>query len=178
MVQFELKARWCLVLKKGQIKFTKKAAEIAKQYFIKKKVTEFLVVLGEAERAKRKQEKANERKRTGNQKANPSKAKEFYSLLLGAKQTSKSKVYTIDIPKAKKLFEVSLIKEGRLSFIFSPTSNCILYISQGQQSKYDSIKLPENKWPAVFLNENNKNSVAEFERKMNKNSAVDLIDLI
>jgi hypothetical protein len=104
------------MLKKGQIKFSKKAAEIAKAYFIKKKVTEFLVVLGETERMQRKQEKAKVRKETGDKKANPSKAKEFYNLVLGAKQTSKVKTYTTDVLKAKKLFEVSLVKEGRLKY--------------------------------------------------------------
>lgn len=169
------------MLKKAQIKFTPKAFEIAKQYFIKKKATEFLIVLGEAERAKRKQEKANEREKTGDNKANPSKAKEFYSLLVEAKQTSKIKIYTTDIAKALKLFKVSLIKEGRLSYIFSPTLNCILYISKDEnnQKQYKRIIVPSVGFPKALLNETNDNCINEFESKMmSKSISIDLADLI
>jgi hypothetical protein len=145
------------VLKKGQIKFTKKAAEIAKVYFKKKKIDEFLIVAPKSEK--------------------PEGGKDFYKILLGEKQDSASlrKVYATDIVKAKKLFEVSLIKEGRLSFLLSPDLSCLLYIDKTQQDKYEKLKTPGMDWPMAILNEG---CETEFERKMNKSVTVDLANLI
>lgn len=100
--------------------------------------------------------------------------------MLGEKQDSSStyKVYTNNIQKAKKLFETSLIKEGRLSYILSPKFDCLLYLSKDQQDKFKKIILPDTNFPEGLLNEAESDCVSEFERKMNKTSSVDLADLI
>ncbi|MDO4975267.1 MAG: hypothetical protein Q4E61_02985 [Alphaproteobacteria bacterium] len=149
------------MLKHGQIKFTKKAAQFAEEYFKKKKIGSFLVVIKRGEQS-------------------PSGYKGFYTQLLGEKQDPSStyKVYTNNIEKAKKLFETSLIKEGRLSCIFSPKFNCLLYLSKDQQDKFKKIISPDTDFPEGLLNEKESDCVAEFERKMNKTSSVDLSDLI
>ncbi|MDR2073782.1 MAG: hypothetical protein LBP36_00165 [Oscillospiraceae bacterium] len=150
------------MLKKGQIKFSKKAAEIAKSLFKKKKVNEFLIAI----------------KKRGEQK--PAEHKGFYQILLGEKQDPSSvyKVYTADTAKSKKLFEVSLLKETRLSMIFYPSCGCLLYIAKAEESKFKKIKLSEHEWPTAVLNENDNACISEFERKMNKKSATDLSNLI
>lgn len=149
------------MLKHGQIKFTKKAAQVAKEYFKKKKIESFLVAI-----------------KRGEQK--PSGYRGFYKQLLGEKQDPSStyKVYTNNIQKAKKLFETSLIKEGRLSYILSPKFDCLLYLSKDQQDKFKRIILPDTNFPEGLLNETESDCVSEFERKMNKTSSVDLVDLI
>lgn len=149
------------MLKHGQIKFTKKAAQFAKEYFKKKKIESFLVAI-----------------KRGEQK--PSGYRGFYKQLLGEKQDPSStyKVYTNNIQKAKKLFETSLIKEGRLSYILSPKFDCLLYLSKDQQDKFKRIILPDTNFPEGLLNETESDCVSEFERKMNKTSSVDLVDLI
>lgn len=112
------------MIKCGQIKFTKKAADKAKTIFQKKKVNEFLVVV-----------------EPGKQK--PANSKGLYKILLGVKQdnTFGKKVYTTDQIRANKLFDKSLLKDGRLSLIFSPTYGCALYITKEQQDKYDEITI-------------------------------------
>lgn len=149
------------MLKHGQIKFTKKAAQFAEKYFKKKKIESFLVAI-----------------KRGEQK--PSEYKGFYKQLLGEKQDPSStyKVYTNNIQKAKKLFEKLLIKEGRLSYILSPKFDCLLYLSKDQQDKFKKIILPDTNFPEGLLNEAESDCVSEFERKMNKTSSVDLADLI
>ncbi len=149
------------MLKHGQIKFTKKAAQFAEKYFKKKKIESFLLAI-----------------KRGEQK--PSGYKGFYKQLLGEKQDSSStyKVYTNNIQKAKKLFEKLLIKEGRLSYILSPKFDCLLYLSKDQQDKFKKIILPDTNFPEGLLNEAESDCVSEFERKMNKTSSVDLVDLI
>lgn len=149
------------MLKHGQIKFTKKAAQFAEKYFKKKKIESFLVAI-----------------KRGEQK--PSEYKGFYKQLLGEKQDPSStyKVYTNNIQKAKKLFEILLIKEGRLSYILSPKFDCLLYLSKDQQDKFKRIILPDTNFPEGLLNEAESDCVSEFERKMNKTSSVDLVDLI
>lgn len=87
-------------------------------------------------------------------------------------------MYTNNIQKAKKLFETSLIKEGRLSYILSPKFDCLLYLSKDQQDKFKKIILPDTNFPEGLLNEAESDCVSEFERKMNKTSSVDLADLI
>jgi len=148
------------LIKTGQIKFTKKASEKAKEIFHKKKAREFLIVV-----------------KSGMQK--PSNAKDLYKMLLGVKQdqTSNSKVYTIDQSKAKKLFETFLLQEGRLSLMFSSIHRCALYITKDQQSKYDSLKFPSLEWPTVYLNENSKEAVEKFETKI-RTKSIDLADII
>lgn len=74
------------------------------------------------------------------------------------------RVYTNDLIKAKKLFEVSLLKEGRLSFILYPELNCLLYITKAQQDSYEKLKMPKSEWPHVLLNDD-KACVAEFEKR-------------
>lgn len=149
------------MLKHGQIKFTKKAAQFAEKYFKKKKIESFLVAIKRGEQR-------------------PSEYKGFYKQLLGEKQDSSStyKVYTSNIQKAKKLFEKLLIKEGRLSYILSPKFDCLLYLSKDQQDKFKKIILPDTSFPEGLLNETESDCVSEFERKMNKTSSVDLADLI
>lgn len=149
------------MLKHGQIKFTKKAAQFAEKYFKKKKIESFLLAI-----------------KRGEQK--PSGYKGFYKQLLGEKQDPSStyKVYTNNIQKAKKLFEKLLIKEGRLSYILSPKFDCLLYLSKDQQDKFKKIILPDTNFPEGLLNEAESDCVSEFERKMNKTSSVDLVDLI
>lgn len=149
------------MLKHGQIKFTKKAAQFAEEYFKKKKIGSFLVVIKRGEQS-------------------PSGYKGLYKQLLGEKQDPSStyKVYTNNIQKAKKLFEKLLIKEGRLSYILSPKFDCLLYLSKDQQDKFKRIILPDTNFPEGLLNEAKSDCVAEFERKMNKTSYVDLVDLI
>lgn len=149
------------MLKRGQIKFTKKAAQFAEKYFKKKRTENFLVAI-----------------KRGEQK--PSGYKGFYKQLLGEKQDPSStyKVYTSNIEKAKKLFEISLIKEGRLSYILSPKFDCLLYLSKDQQSKFKKIISPDTDFPKGLLNESKSDCLSEFERKMNKTSSVDLADLI
>ncbi len=149
------------MLKHGQIKFTKKAAQFAEEYFKKKKIETFLIAI-----------------KRGEQK--PSGYKGFYKQLLGEKQdpSSTHKVYTNNIEKAKKLFEILLIKEGRLSYILSPKFDCLLYLSKDQQDKFKKIILPDTNFPEGLLNEAESDCVSEFERKMNKTSSVDLVDLI
>ncbi len=148
------------MIKRGQIKFTKKAAEKAKVIFQRKKIDEFLFVI-----------------ESGAQK--PPNSKALYKKLLGVKQdpTSLKKVYTTNLIKAEKLFNTSLLKDGRLSLIFSPTYGCALYITKEQQVKYNAIKLKSLEWPAVYLDESNKEGVAKFEVKI-KNKSVDLADII
>jgi hypothetical protein len=148
------------VLKKGQIKFTEKAAEIAKVYFKKKKVEDFLIAIEE-----------------GAQK--PPEYKEFYKILLGERQdvTSKCKVYTKDIVITKKLFEVSLMKEGRLSTLFFLDKGCLLYIAKAHESKYETIKHLDAKWPMAAVNENDNDAMIKFIALM-RTKAVDLSDLI
>ena len=149
------------MLKHGQIKFTKKAAQFAEKYFKKKKIESFLVAIKRGEQR-------------------PSEYKGFYKQLLGEKQDPSStyKVYTNNIQKAKKLFEKLLIKEGRLSYILSPKFDCLLYLSKDQQDKFKKIILPDTNFPEGLLNEAESDCVSEFERKMNKTSSVDLVDLI
>lgn len=149
------------MLKHGQIKFTKKAAQFAEKYFKKKKIESFLVAIKRGEQR-------------------PSEYKGLYKQLLGEKQDSSStyKVYTNNIQKAKKLFEKLLIKEGRLSYILSPKFDCLLYLSKDQQDKFKKIILPDTNFPEGLLNEAESDCVSEFERKMNKTSSVDLVDLI
>lgn len=149
------------MLKHGQIKFTKKAAQVAKEYFKKKKIESFLVAI-----------------KRGEQK--PSGYRGVYKQLLGEKQDPSStyKVYTNNIQKAKKLFETSLIKEVRLSYILSPKFDCLLYLSKDQQDKFKRIILLDTNFPEGLLNEAESDCVSEFERKMNKTSSVDLADLI
>lgn len=149
------------MLKHGQIKFTKKAAQFAEKYFKKKKIESFLVAIKRGEQR-------------------PSEYKGFYKQLLGEKQDPSStyKVYTNNIQKAKKLFEKLLIKEGRLSYILSPKFDCLLYLSKDQQDKFKKIILPDTNFPEGLLNEAESDCVSEFERKMNKTSSVDLADLI
>jgi hypothetical protein len=156
-----MKRRWEELLKKGQIKFSKKAAPIAKQYFMKKKANAFLAVVKKGEK------KLPEHRG-------------FYKVILGIKQDPSflNKVYTKNIAKAKKFFEVSLLKEGRFNLVFSPKLNCALYISKAQQGQYKKIILPEHEWPIAVLNEAERSCISEFERKMNKTLAVDLADLI
>lgn len=156
-----MKGRETTMLKRGQIKFTKKAAQFAEEYFKKKKIGSFLVAI-----------------KRGEQK--PSGYKGFYKQLLGEKQEPSStyKVYTNNIQKAKKLFETSLIKKGRLSCILSPKFDCLLYLSKDQQDKFKKIILPDTNFPEGLLNEAESDCVSEFERKMNKTSSVDLADLI
>ncbi|MDR1364413.1 MAG: hypothetical protein LBJ32_02145 [Oscillospiraceae bacterium] len=148
------------MLKKGQIKFTVKAAEIAKQFFIKKNANEFLVAVNEEDK--------------------PSGAKDIYKKLLSRKQDSSNelRVYATDIIKAERFLTVNLLKEGRLSFILSLDLSCLLYIAKSQQDKYEKIKMPELDWPIVFLDESKNSNVTEFERKMNKSVTIDLPDLI
>lgn len=148
------------MIKRGQIKFTKKAAEKAIVIFQKKKINEFLFVI-----------------KSGAQK--PPNSKALYKKLLGVKQdpTSLKKVYTTNLIKAEKLFNTSLLKDGRLSLIFSPTYGCALYITKEQQNKYDEMKLPSLEWPTVYLNENNEVAVTKFETKI-QNKSIDLVDII
>ena len=148
------------MIKCGQIKFTKKAADKAKTIFQKKKVNEFLVVV-----------------EPGKQK--PANSKGLYKILLGVKQdnTFGKKVYTTDQIRANKLFDKSLLKDGRLSLIFSPTYGCALYITKEQQDKYDEMKLPYLEWPTVYLNENNEVAVTKFETTI-RNKSIDLADII
>lgn len=79
-----IERRKSFMLKHGQIKFTKKAAQFAGKYFKKKKIESFLVAI-----------------KRGEQK--PSGYKGFYKQLLGEKQDPSStyKVYTNNIEKAK-----------------------------------------------------------------------------
>lgn len=148
------------MIKSGQIRFTKKASEKAKEIFQKKRVNEFLIVV-----------------ESGKQK--PSNANSLYKMLLGVEQgqTSDKKVYTIDKIRAEKLFNTSLLNDGRLSLIFSPIYGCALYITKEQQDKYDKLKLEDHVWPAVYLNENDKACLKEFERKIITTS-IDLLDLL
>lgn len=148
------------MIKRGQIKFTKKAAEKAIVIFQKKKINEFLFVI-----------------ESGAQK--PPNSKALYKNLLGVKQdpTSLKKVYTTNLIKAEKLFNISLLKDGRLSLVFSPTCGCALYITKEQQDKYDKLKIEGHIWPAVYLNENDKTCLEEFERKITTKS-IDLSDLL
>ncbi|BED92024.1 MAG: hypothetical protein CfP315_0597 [Candidatus Improbicoccus pseudotrichonymphae] len=147
------------MLEKGQIKFTEKAAEIAKVYFEKKKVNEFLIVAPNLEK--------------------PEGVKDFYKILLGKEQdpTSLRKVYTKDIMRTEKLFEVSLVRESGLSFILSPYLGCLLYIAKTQESKYKTIKRPDSDWPMAVVNENNDSVMIKFISHM-RTKAVDLADLV
>lgn len=149
------------MLKKGQIKFSKKALAIIKPYFIKKKVREFLVVIGPSQ-------------------TKPSGSKDIYRQLLGIKQNpqSKHRVYATDLMKAKKFLGHSLFKEARLNVVVSPTYGCALYIPKDQQAKYNKIKSPDFDWPTVFLNDEDSACVSEFKRKTDKATAIDLSELI
>ena len=73
-----------ILMKGGQIKFTKKAAQFAEKYFKNRRLENFLVAI-----------------KRGEQK--PSGYKVFYKQLLGKKQDPSSayKVYTSNIEKAK-----------------------------------------------------------------------------
>lgn len=147
------------MLNKGQIKFTKKAAEIAKTYFKKKKAEDFLVAI-----------KRDEQK--------PAGYVGFYKQLLGEKQDPSStyKVYTSDVSKSLKIFETSLIKEGRLSLIACLSKNCLLYITKSQESKYKGMKLSETDWPVGAVDEQNNNAMIKFIGKMR--AAVNLSDIL
>lgn len=148
------------MLRKGQIKFSKKASIIAKKIFKNKKISEFLIVI-----------------KPGESKSPDSE--DLYKRLLGTKQDpdAERKVYTNDITRARKFFEVYLLKEGKLSLIFSPTYACVLYITKDQQSKYEKLKIPKHIWPAVSLNEKDKTAVNTFEQKI-KTKSIDLSELI
>jgi hypothetical protein len=147
------------VLKKGQIKFTKKAAKIAEIYFKKKEVSEFLIVAPKSEK--------------------PEGSKDFYKILFGEKQdsTSLNKVYTKDVIRAKKLFEISLLKESRLSMLTLLSKSCLLYIAKAQESEYEAIKHPDANWPMAVVNENDIGAMIKFISQM-KTKAVDLADLV
>lgn len=148
------------MIKPGQIKFTKKAAQKTEVIFKNKKISEFLFVI-----------------EPGKQK--PPNSKDLYKNLLGIKQNSTyvRKVYTTNQIKTEKLFNTSLLKDGRLNLIFSPTYKCALYITKEQQSKYDELKLPFLHWPTVYLDENNKQAVSKFELEI-RNKSIDLADII
>lgn len=148
------------MLKRGQIKFTKKAAEIAKTYLKKKKAENFLIAIKKGEKK-------------------PSGYVEFYKQLLGEKQDPSStyKVYTNNVAKSLKIFETLLVKEGRLNLIACLGKNCLLYITKSQESKYKGMKLPETDWPVVAVDEKNNNAMVKFIGKM-RMSAIDLSDIL
>ena len=147
------------MLRKGQIKFSKKAAIIAKKIFEKKKVNEFLVVVKNGE-------------------PTPSGAKDIYKKLLGVKQdaSNKQRIYTTDVIRSEKLFLTSLFQEGQFSLIASPTYACALYITKDQESKFEKIKLKNAKWPTVFIDESNSAFISRFDAAIKK--AVDLTEIL
>lgn len=145
------------MLNKGQIKFSKAAATVAKSIFEKKKASEFLQV--------------------SNQKDMSVGVQDLYEVILGVKQDmSNQMIYALDSTKAKSLFEKTLLKDGRLSRIVYSKRSCVLYITNSQQSEFDSIKTPDSKWPDVLLEEKD-NCIVKFESAM-KTNFVNLPDLI
>lgn len=147
------------LIKTGQIRFTKKAAEVAKTYFKKKKAEDFLKAVKKGE-------------------DKPSGYYGFYEQLLGKKQDSSSecKVYTNDFSNSIKMFETLLIKEGNLNLMAYLSANSLLYITKGEQAKYKEMKLPETYWPISVVDEGNKSSMTKFIAEM-KNT-IDLSDLL
>lgn len=154
----------------AEIKFSKMAAEIAERYLRSKKAYEFLMVLDEEARIQRKKEKGAER-------VNPSQFKEFYSLILGKKQKSKTKIYTTDIEKTKRLLQEFIIEDCKLNVIYSKKLFSAFYILNSETSCFDKIKKPKNMWPMVFLNDDN-DCVAKFKNELCASTVVDFMDLI
>jgi hypothetical protein len=148
------------LLKKGQIKFTKTAAIVAEKIFKAEKTNEFLIAA------------------EGNKK--PPGSKDIYISLIGTKQNSASeiKVYTKNISKAEKFFEMTLFKNNQLGLIFSPTYSCALIISKSEQPAFDSFKKSNHQWPTVRLHEGGKDNLKKFENEMKQADAVDLPVLI
>lgn len=166
------------MLEEAEIKFSQMAAKVAERYLRSKKAYEFLMVLDEKTRIKRKEEKKEARKEKGDERVNPSKFKEFYGLLLGKKQKSKTKVYTTDIEKTKNLLLESIIKDCRLNAIFSQKLFSVLYISMSETSYFDNMRLPDHMWPMVYLNDDIPECVINFKKELNDPTTIDFMDLI
>ena len=150
------------MLKKGQIKFTRKAAEKAKTIFETKKANEFLFVVKEGEKK-------------------PPNPKDICKILMNIKQNpeSKNKIYTNNIQKTNMLFNDYLLNQCKLSLILSPKYSCVLYITKEEslKQKYQNLKVKEHVWPAVYLDEENHSVVTMFETIIETKS-VDLADII
>ena len=147
-------------MKKGQIKFTEKAALQIKAFFKIKNASELFIVVNSKDKK-------------------PLNAKIFYEHVLGVRQypMAKNKVFTSNVNAAKKLLGDCIVGKDKLSVIVSPTYGCALYITKDQQTKYSKIKVSELDWPAVYLDESNTSAIEIFEEKINKKS-VDLSELI
>ena len=135
----------------GYIRFHRNAVKIAKDLFKKKEQKHgkiFYVV-----------EKSQK----------PVGSKNVHKLLTGKKQNPVPDVmvYTKDIQRVNKIFTSSLMKEGRLSVIIHQANGCMLFITKNQEKLFDDIKLPEMKWPMVFVNELNNSCVKYFYKQMN-----------
>ena len=99
----------------------------------------------------------------------PVGAKNVNTLLTGKKQSPlpNIRVYTKDMQQINKIFTSSLVKEGRLSVIIHQSNGCMLFITKSQEKLFDDIKLPEMKWPIVFVNEFDDKCVDQFYKQMN-----------
>ncbi len=148
------------MLKKGQIKFSRKAASKAKEMLKRKNASKVFMVVNSKDKK-------------------PLNAKVFYNQILGVRQyhMAENKVFTSNINTAKMLLSDYIVGKGKLSIIVSPTYGCALYITEDQQTKYSKIKVSELDWPAVCLDESNPNTIKIFEEKINKKS-VDLSEII
>ena len=150
------------MLRKGQIKFTVKAAEKVKKIFETKNVSDFLFVVKEGENK-------------------PPNSKNVCKILMDAKQDSeiKNKVVTNNAYKLGQLFSDYLLNQGKLNLILSPKFSCALYITkeQGLKQKYCNLKVKDHVWPAAYLDEGNESAIRTFETIL-KTKAIDLADII
>lgn len=150
------------MLKKGQIKFTKKASEKAKTMFETKKANEFLFVVRQSEKK-------------------PSGSKDICKILMNVNQNPgfKNKIYTNNIQKTNRLFNEYLLNQCKLNLIISPKSSCALYITREEslKQKYCNLKTKEHVWPAVYLDEKNNTAITTFETII-KTKSIDLADII
>lgn len=151
---------WWKLLKKGQIKFTKKAAKKARKIIVKEKADNFIILLN-------------------SHASKPPSLTNLSKKLLEVKQdiSAKTKLYTNNIKKSEKFFYKTLVNIGKLSLIFSPSFGCVLYIDNQEQSKYENLKLPKLIWPTVYLNESDPTACKTFETVI-KTKSIDLADLI
>ena len=149
------------MLRRGQIKFTKKAAERAKKIF-ETRENNFLFVVKQGENR-------------------PSNFKNVCEILMNTKQGPeiKNKVFTNDACRLGKLFSDYMLNQGKLNLILSPKFSCALYITneQGLKQKYCNLKIKDHIWPAVYLDEENESAIRAFETIL-KTKAIDLADLI
>lgn len=135
----------------GYIRFHRNAVKIAKELFEKKEQKHgkiFYVV----EKSQKPAGSKNVCKRLTGEKQNP---------------VPDVMIYTKDVQRVDKIFTSSLVKEGRLSVIMHRTNGCVLFITKNQEKLFDSIKSTDTKWPMVFVNELDDDSVDQFYKQMN-----------